>query len=558
MSAGNGSTKYFFNDEVISKKNSSTYVFDVDFSDTYTSDSELWLYLGMTEREMTDLSSNMLDNGYNFWNSSGIGIHVTNNNNTGLQTTTVFGTIYIPSYISVMGGLYEADMEYYRYDSITNRYYRFTEYQIGDRITDACYVINMEDMDNCCNIYRSASYADIDWERGRNIMKVDYISLEDDALISIRLYQYYYDITTSRYVTDFVWQEYFRTDFYKTDSETPAPISTNSVKTIIDNAKYIGFGIGSSTVKLYSQTTCTYDMAEFDLSATSYSGIESNGFKYGYKNSTNAGGNDYIEGVFTDGYSTVSSPLNFDGWFNYLSTSSGVYYALSDAYNVPHAYTGNAVSLTFTMDPTSDTSNFFWYMASSTPYIGNFDVDSYLRQRGLAVLCIEGDIYFEFYKYNKEYSRQILNLPLAEGFTFADGAEHTITVIVDEMCPEYIATKHEDLLKQTQVPESETVDNFTALTMATQLGKEQDGIPARGFYLVKVIIDGKLTTCVCPYLNDLSGVLDSHADSGSDPEIGDKTVDRFFMQGVYYTGIRTEGKMTITDYCAYSVPVDKN
>ncbi len=145
-----------------------------------------------------------------------------------------------------------------------------------------------------------------------------------------------------------------------------------------------------------------------------------------------------------------------------------------------------------------------------------------------------------------------MNLPLAEGYNLADGKEHTFTVTVGDFCAEY-KDEYEEMLTQTQKPASPIEDRFTALTLARDLGTGTVQAPARGFYFVKICIDGKLTTCVCPYLNDLSNVLDIEAHKNEDAEIGSTIVDQYFLQGIYYTGIRSEAKMTIKDYSTYDV-----
>lgn len=551
FSAINTTERYFFNDTPIDVYNSATYTFDLGFADG-VSYANAMIYIGLSDRELSDLTSNMLVSNYDLWNASGIGISISKR--TASLTTKVYGSVYIPSdYIQVSyGSLFEEDESYYQRVEGNNgsySYVKLTDYNVGDPVPENCYVIDKDKKANSSNIYASNDYTDIDWERGRNILKVDYIKAGDDALISVRLYQYY--LKGNTYVTDFVWQEYFRADFYNGITENASKIGIGSVRQIINNVRYVGFRVSSSAIKLYGHTMTTNNMTDFDLSKTSFG---EGGFKYVISGNDNEQTNitdaAYTEGVFVDGHSLVQSEMPVDEWLSFFNVG-GEYFALADAYGTPHAYTGNTVSLTFSISPDTSSKNFMWYFGSSTPYLGLYDSESYLRQRGLAIVSIQDDLYFEFYKYGKEYARQLLNLPLQEGFNVADGKEHTITVSIGDFCAEY-DDKYEEMLTQTQKPASPIEDRFTAISLARDFSASE-GMQARGFYFVKICIDGKQTVCVCPYLNDLSKVLDIEGHKNDDTEIGSTIVDQYFFQGIYYTGIRSEAKMTIRDYSTYDV-----
>ena len=554
FSAINTSEKYFFNDTPIDVYNSATYTFDLDFADG-VSYANAMIYIGLSDRELSDLTSNMLVSNYDLWNASGIGISISKR--TTSLTTKVYGSVYIPSdYTQVSyGSLFEEGERYYSRVEGNNgsyTYVRMIDYNVGDPVPANCYVIDKDKKANSSNIYASGDYTDIDWERGRNILKVDYIKSGDDALISIRLYQYY--LKGNTYVTDFVWQEYFRADFYNGITENASRIGIGSVKQIVNNVRYVGFKVASSAIKLYGHTMTTNNMSDFDLAKTSFG---EGGFKYVISGNSNAQTNEtdagFVEGIFADGRSLVQSEsLPLDEWLSFFNSVGGEYFALADAYGTPHAYTGNTVSLTFSIASDTESKNFMWYFGSSTPYLGIYNPESYLRQRGLAIVSIQDDLYFEFYKYGKEYSRQLLNLPLQEGFNIADGKEHTITVSIGDFCAEY-DDKYEEMLTQTQKPASPVEDRFTAIALARDFGTSSNNMPARGFYFVKICIDGKQTVCVCPYLNDLSYILDIETHKNNDAEIGSTIVDQYFLQGVYYTGIRSEAKMTIKDYSTYDV-----
>ncbi len=549
LAAGDGDMKYYFNHDAITEqnRNSSTIIFDLKYSETIF--SGMWIYLGLSERELYDLTSNMLsdDGSHDFWSSAGIGINI-NHSLGGNTSTRVYGSIYVPTYLEA-SGTYQPGIQYFIMENGQYVLYPETQYTVGARINNTTtqkYIIDKSTIEGKNTIYASTEYDDIDWTRGRNILQVDYINVAGDAIISIRLYQYYFNTVKNQYVTDFVWQEYFRSGFTLSNDEDKTPINKSKISRLVNNIKYVGFQVSSLSVNLYSYTTSTSDIYEFDLNKTS---LETKGFKYyrdsGVQSNTDVS-DEYVEGEFVSGHSEITNIMEPNGEFlQFMTNSVGEYYIFADQYNVPHAYTGNTVSMTFTLSEGAyGYKNFLWYFGSSTPYIGNFAAVTYLRERGMAVLSYNNggqyDYFFEFYKYGKEYLRQPLNLPT--GFTgFDDGKEHTIKVRLKE----YVSAVDSAIISR--------FSSTQTLELANNFSEFIDGIGVRGFYLVEVYIDGQLTTCVAPYYNNMKGIRDYGFSQSDDEEFGGASdvPDEYFFQNIYYSGVRSGAIITIKDFFAY-------
>ncbi len=670
---GNGSFNYYYNEDPLdhSSINSSTVIFDLDFT---TNDADAWIYLALSDRELTDLKNNIISNNNDWsWRASGLAIKITP------TATYLYSSFSAPNYV-LATGVYVADRLYYKINEKTGKYELFTGYRENDNVEDGVYYIeksntnyesangtpyddskdyyrrtveyewteltfnagdaisgtnvyiktpsgepemasgvyelgvkyynvdfidvftlidNVDDIplagniingsdiytpgreakDDANTVYNSRRYEDseaINWERGRNILRTDYIRNGEDAIISVSLYQYYYDTERGMYITDLVWQEFFKSGLYSVSTDEGTNMSVivgkSVVQNTIDNMKYVGWGLKNTDVTIYEHTMSTSDIADFDLARTSFATY---GFRYSTKRepepivSEKAG--DYRvdhEGEYIDGHSTFTTDMDMAS--NSLSlymVGGGEYAYLSDEYGIPHAYTGNGVSMTFTLNKkeydipgsTVNGQRFMWYFANSTPMFGPFSSGSGIRQRGLAIVSMElfdestGTVStsyaLEFYKSDKEYARQLLQYGYYNGNDFvyydlADGNEHTITVTIGRWC-ESIDELTEEELASLSWPG----DGFSkAFEIAQDLTESGMG----GFHVVRVSIDDMVTYCVCPHENDLSTIELVDNQMAADQEANNpETYERYFLEGIYYTGIRTKADITIKDFSTF-------
>lgn len=358
---------YYFSDEIESI-DSSTIIFDVDLGSS--GNSSVMFYLGTSDPKLYDLQNNMLNTYDDLWDAGGIGLKFVKYyvGSEERRATRIYGVTYDSEYTALpVGTVYQSGVEYFvkSGDNLTRLPDNY--YEDGTIVNRVLYV--KTGVEQGIHAFES-DYSDtftIDWERGRNILKIDYVNMPEDALISIRLYQYYFD--GEKFVTDFVWQ-----DYYRADPGTGGRDKAHT-KQLVDGIKYVGFNVDQAKVKFYQYSLTTEDMRDFDLVSTTLLDADNNKFYYfNAANSSNSMRENSVvderyayahdafrSGITTDYYNTMGETYLAEG--NVIKEKYSLY-TLADQYNVPHAYTGNATSLTFSMNSPKDTSgNYVWIEA---------------------------------------------------------------------------------------------------------------------------------------------------------------------------------------------------
>ncbi len=548
---------YFVDDNAdMTATRSSKFVFEASFNEKES--STLWIYLGVSSPRIFEISS---DTHPNMANEHGAAIRVTSDSMGNTQTTL---------------------------------YMAFVDSEGSSHIFSKVY-----DIDSIC------------WSGRRNILQVDY--LPDDGLMAIRLYQYYLAENGS-YVTEFAWQEFVRDSLFADISRNDIQAAIRSMNYVGYGAKSLVLTLFDQTITEGNKTD--YDFTEFDFTSSSDDlfgqGVYHSGLEKMQTTASSAMNGNYLSFLATgDGKQYVLSdsygvPYAYSGntirmtfsmedrtmqvapeerigandFFWYFGSTSPYASGISASDRLQMRQRGlmlRSMHGNYTFD-------FYKYNMDyraqnlNLPYT-KVTLDHYTVQAT--------DQYYELKEYSDGktyYSKLTEGTIVTSGagkeyykrFDFADGQTHSLTVMVTddvfmynyETNPEeqaryatyedgfvnyastvkYNGTALKELLTQTTEMPTESDSKQWAMQLASDLCKNGN----KGFRLVFITIDDSVTTvCVCPNENNLQTVTDDSGNANADLE-NSVGRDIYFMDGVYYTGLRMSSPMKVYELITYT------
>ncbi len=312
-----------------------------------------------------------------------------------------------------------------------------------------------------------------DTDTGSVIGEENGVRIWNDTVVSFRLYQH------SDTKTSLVFEDSLKEGFGQ--DTTGNPVSRAEIENTLfksGSAHYAGIGLVGAQIRLVDMYT-------------------------GMPITTKA---DYAE------YSSAApaSGASIDGSYfeNDRQITAGNIYMATDIYDVPIAYTGNALNIRFKAD---GSDGFRYYFGMNTPYYFRNITSSFelQGQRGLMLEYANGTLYFYFYKYGRLFRRQTVLGDL----NLCDGEEHMISVYIDDS--EIYAREGE-----SGVPD----ENYRAILFVDNYAEAYAYIPVG---------------------NDMGTVEDNSYSVVIDDE---RNKDLLFMKGVYYMGFEALGNTALRVY----------